>query len=886
MKSILSVWGSFALQVGIHNMLSLSYAFVHNNAISTIPCRPIKGTSSNRASLIGPWSPSPASSSVLILFSSPDDKDGGKKKKGSDKSSSSPKKGPSKKGDKKSKSTSSKTGSSSSSDKELKDRKKQEIMSKLKAKLESNAKSKKEEKGGAGGLLDKLNPFQAGQNLRKTIGTLTTLGSGLSEETKQKYFLDDRLRTQQGSTSAGGGEGAGTGAALFSERNPYLERLERDNYVPEVLVIGATGAVGRLVVRRLLLEGKFRVRVLVRDLYSKTLNLLGTGVTYCRGDLGNIESLEYALTDVDKIVFCAGAPRPDEADFQTKFQYFVEENLAESVEGGQPQGSDESSSTGGSRNSKNTPASKVVVAATNEGSVENDTEWEQLDSILQVRAQLAEQVDYIGMQNLIKAYQNVRHADYGTSQAAKRSLFKFTSRPEDFSLFSIDEGDSILGDNNNYNDEEEDEGDKDKERAAAAIKKSPSSNSKTDYYDDEFPDEDPYNDYYDDDDEDDFDDSEYTSDLELRKDATVQTQCRWLRNEFGRAVFVGKVPKAESSGGVGGEASVVSSRLRSRDEPELGIDLSAGFGGFIVRLVADGGNYEAFARTRAYEESGIEYVCEFSTATKPTRRGNKSRNKYITVRLPFRNFKPVLRRGSMKNDENKVVEAFKGSDVQNIGFRYRSASNEAQAQRTKNSKMNSFYVAFSFIKVYRLQPEPEFVYLSDARIPRVITNGMVRHDRRQLLTASDAAERGSASGRDDMVQILDEKALQDVNTLARSKEETYYKLRGEETLKNSGLRYECCGYKKILIGVPVVSDMCLTVPFSVLFILCSYTIVRVSGFNELPGGEASTIELDAVSKTHVVSHSPLEALAGIMLSLVVCWTLVVLGWFDVMYIVG
>jgi uncharacterized protein YbjT (DUF2867 family) len=69
--------------------------------------------------------------------------------------------------------------------------------------------------------------------------------------------------------------------------------MEKDNFVPEVLVIGATGEVGRLAVRRLLLEG--------RSLYQ--------------GDLNNMESLEHALTDVDKIVFCAAAPRPDESDF-------------------------------------------------------------------------------------------------------------------------------------------------------------------------------------------------------------------------------------------------------------------------------------------------------------------------------------------------------------------------------------------------------------------------------------------------------------------------------------------------------------------------------------------------------------------------------------------
>ena len=127
---------------------------------------------------------------------------------------------------------------------------------------------------------------------------------------------------------------------------------------------------------------------ILADLYSQTLNLLGTGVTYCQGDLGNVESLEYALTDVDKIVFCAGAPRPDETDFQEKFKYFIEENLS--------------------------PNKNVTDAVGKEDENANDEDWEKLSSVLDVRSQLAEQVDCIGMQNLVAAYQNVRHADYGT----------------------------------------------------------------------------------------------------------------------------------------------------------------------------------------------------------------------------------------------------------------------------------------------------------------------------------------------------------------------------------------------------------------------------------------------------------------------------------------
>ena len=617
---------------------------------------------------------------------------------------------------------------------------------------------------GSSGLLDKLNPFQAGKSLRQTLGTLTSLGAGLDEETRQKYYLDDRFLETSG--------------GILSERNPFLERQENNKYAPEVLVIGATGEIGRMVVRRLLLEGRFRVRVLVRDLYSQTLNLLGTGVTYCQGDLSNMESLEYAVTDVDKIVFCAAAPRPDEPDFQEKFQYFAKENLQ-------------------------TDVGEKVTSSKKEA--KNAMEWEQLSSILELRAQLAEQVDLVGMQNLVRAYQNVRHADYGTSQAAKRGVFKFSSRPEDFRLFSLD--DDTVNFLVNKMPDQQDEGydeDKDEEAKVEVLLEDPE--------DDDEDDDDPYAEYdYSEYEDDAFEDEENYGNVEARRDTTVRSQIQWIRNEFGHGVFVGKVPKADSAG-VGGEASVISTRLRSREDAENGIDLSGGFAGFIVRLVGDGGNYEAFVRTGEFERTGIEYVCPFSTATKATTKERKSRNKFITVRLPFENFKPVVRKDTV--DKNPTVPPFQGNDVRNLGFRFRSAGN-SERNRLQSGDSLRFYIALSYVKVYRLQPEPEFVYLSDARIPPVVKNGMVLHDQRRLLLNSKEQDDNSS---DDFVQILDEKMLQSVVTMERSPEEIYFRFRGEEVLKSSGL---------------------------------SYTIVRVAGYNESPSGEASSIDL--MKTNHILS---------------------------------
>jgi hypothetical protein len=76
--------------------------------------------------------------------------------------------------------------------------------------------------------------------------------------------------------------------------------------------------------------------------------------------------------------------------------------------------------------------------------------------------------------------------------------------------------------------------------------------------------------------------------------------------------------------------------------------------------------------------------------------------------------------------------------------------------------------------------------------------------------------------------LLDDKTLKSAPTLTRSPEETYYKYRGEEILKSSGL---------------------------------SYTIIRVAGFNELPTSEASTIDLlsgrrieELMKNEHMNSH--------------------------------
>ena len=530
-------------------------------------------------------------------------------------------------------------------------------------------------------ILEMINPFTAGKNLRSTVNSAIDLSRAITKDAGSRlppdrraiyynYYVDDQLGLSSLELK--------DSAATSSSPSTSSVSSSDEDCRPEVLIVGASGALGRILVKRLILEGKVRVRVLVRNLYSSTLNDLGIGVIYCQGDLNDMESLEYAVTDVDKIVFCAGKSTTKDDD-------------------------------------------------------DEEEDWDDLETIEQ-RSRDAEAIDGKGLQNLLHAYQNVRHADYGTSQAAKRVLFKFRRRPDDFAMFSIDTG-SMNGESSNNNQE------------------------------------------------------------------VSFSQCDWIQNKFGHGVFVGKIGRY-------GEAVVASARLRSRSDPEQGIDLkSGGFAGLVCRVCSDGGVYEAFVRTEAYERLGVEYVCEFKTASKSSTNGadNTSRNKWSTVRLEFTSFLPRMRQFQSRegDDAQRMRQAlgksdippFDGRDIRQIGFRYRGNS-------YSGSSWSKFYLALDYIKLYRGQLEPEFVYLSDSRIPPVVNDRMINHDLHRLQASPTESLSTSYS------IIVEEE--QD-----RSAEETYFKYKGEEMIKQSGL---------------------------------SYTIIRVAGYNTDISTDSSVVRLQKMNK--------------------------------------
>mmetsp|Transcript_43172 Transcript_43172/g.70102 ORF Transcript_43172/g.70102 Transcript_43172/m.70102 type:complete len:576 (-) Transcript_43172:326-2053(-) len=135
---------------------------------------------------------------------------------------------------------------------------------------------------------------------------------------------------------------------FFSPLSQTLDKLLGKSTKPNVpagkrstrtiLVAGATGGVGKRVVK-LLLAKKYRVKVLVRDL-EKARAMLGDGVEYYNGDLFNIP--DEAMEGVQSVVCCTGTKvGPAEGDTADRAKYYqgikfyqpvIMENTPENIE--------------------------------------------------------------------------------------------------------------------------------------------------------------------------------------------------------------------------------------------------------------------------------------------------------------------------------------------------------------------------------------------------------------------------------------------------------------------------------------------------------------------------------------------------------------------------
>ena len=109
---------------------------------------------------------------------------------------------------------------------------------------------------------------------------------------------------------------------LFGQSPSPSSKIDNNSTMSMILVAGATGGVGKRVVR-LLQEKNYRVRALVRD-GQKAKALLGEGVDIIEGDLTIPQTLTPKLLEnVSAVICCTGTRvQPVEGDTPNREKYY------------------------------------------------------------------------------------------------------------------------------------------------------------------------------------------------------------------------------------------------------------------------------------------------------------------------------------------------------------------------------------------------------------------------------------------------------------------------------------------------------------------------------------------------------------------------------------
>ncbi len=129
--------------------------------------------------------------------------------------------------------------------------------------------------------IDRVNPYALGLKARAAFDDLWTQVTRVAQPNRS-YIFDDVLQPEE------------EASALYANTT--------------VLVVGATGRVGRILTRKLLLRG-YKVKALVRKRESVREGADGVpeAVELAEGDVGDIKDVQAAMRGVDK----AGCQRLD-----------------------------------------------------------------------------------------------------------------------------------------------------------------------------------------------------------------------------------------------------------------------------------------------------------------------------------------------------------------------------------------------------------------------------------------------------------------------------------------------------------------------------------------------------------------------------------------------
>ncbi|GLC35476.1 hypothetical protein PLESTB_000203300 [Pleodorina starrii] len=127
-----------------------------------------------------------------------------------------------------------------------------------------------------------INPYELGRQARQAFNDVWEQLSRVSSPTRS-FIIDDVLQVE-------------ADADFQAPQAAYTT----------VLVVGATGRVGRILVRKLLLRG-YKVKALFRNRAGVSKDAIPDSVEVVEGDVGEMATCQKAVQGVNKIIFCAAA---------------------------------------------------------------------------------------------------------------------------------------------------------------------------------------------------------------------------------------------------------------------------------------------------------------------------------------------------------------------------------------------------------------------------------------------------------------------------------------------------------------------------------------------------------------------------------------------------
>lgn len=279
-------------------------------------------------------------------------------------------------------------------------------------------------------------------------------------------------------------------------------------------------------------------------------------------------------------------------------------------------------------------------------------------------------------------------------------------------------------------------------------------------------------------------------DLERQKPSDLcygQQRVGWTRNSYKKPLFIGQFFEP-----------VAQALLKS---PRLKLNFKR-FSGLLVRVYnqAVDNTYSWFLRTSDFEETRLQYEFEFSCQA----------SRWHVLRMPFNAFRAMRADGVPLPEGEAENFPLKREDVKQMGIAVRTGNDP----RSRGQAVTYFSLALDYIKVFRMQPEPQVICMG--RVEDASGNA---EEAEQADEADEPFFFSDDMNLDEALRNAEAAAAAEIEELAKAADNEAALVEQEEDVTDVST-----GRPRSAMQAVLESGL-------------AYTIIKVSGLNEYPGGK-------------------------------------------------